>query len=71
VVEFDDRASWSRLWFLDGADTLHRGYDGMLAERDRLLAASNAKTTVSIYDLEAPQAGCPRWWMSPGSSSGG
>jgi hypothetical protein len=58
VVEFDDRASWSRLWFLDGADTLHLGYDGMLAVRDRLLAASNGKTTVSIYDLEAPEAGC-------------
>jgi hypothetical protein len=56
VVEFDDRASWSRLWFLDGADTLHLGYDGMLAERDRLLAASNGKTTVSIYDLEGPEA---------------
>jgi hypothetical protein len=61
VVEFDDRASWSRLWFLDGADTLHLGYDGMLAERHRLLAASNGKTTVSIYDLEAPEmAGCLR-----------
>lgn len=61
VVEFDDRASWSRLWFLDGADTLHRGYDGMLAVRDLLLAASKGKTTVGIYDLEAPaMAGCLR-----------
>jgi len=59
AAAFDDRASWSRLWFLDGADTVHLGYDGTLAVRDRDLAASRGTIAIQIYDLEGPDtAGC-------------
>ncbi len=51
VAEFDDPASWTRIWFLDGADTRRLGYDGMLAVRDAFLAATAGKMQISIYDL--------------------
>ncbi len=59
AAKFDDRASWTRLWFLDGADTVHLGYDGTLAVRNQALAASRGTMAIEIYDLEGPDtAGC-------------
>jgi len=53
VAEFDDPASWTRIWFLEGADTRHLGYDGMLALRDDLLTATGGTMKIRIYDLDA------------------
>ena len=53
VAEFNDPAGWSRLRFLEEADSLHLGYDAVLALRDRLLAVSQAQT-IRIYDLAGP-----------------
>jgi hypothetical protein len=52
VVEFRDPAGWSRLQFLEVADSLHLGYDGVLARRDEALAISNGKQVIRIYDLQ-------------------
>ena len=55
AAQFGDPASWTRLWFLDGADTLHLGYEGTLAVRGHALAANRGAMAIQIYDLEAPE----------------
>jgi hypothetical protein len=54
TVEFADPAGWSRLQFLEVADSLHIGYDGVLARRDQALATSHGKQIIRIYDLQGP-----------------
>lgn len=51
AAEFRDPAGWSRLQFLEVADSLHLGYDGVLARRDEALAISQGKQVIRIYDL--------------------
>jgi hypothetical protein len=52
AAEFRDPAGWSRLQFLEVADSLHLGYDGVLARRDQALAISQGKQIIRIYDLQ-------------------
>ena len=54
AVAFDDPAGWSRLQFVEEADTVHLGYDGVLAARDRILAMSQGQQVIRIYDLQGP-----------------
>ncbi|HYS01810.1 MAG TPA: hypothetical protein VET82_05640 [Candidatus Eisenbacteria bacterium] len=59
AVEFRDAAGWSRLQFLEEADTLHLDYDAVLAVRAHLLATAQGVETLRIYDLEGTgTAGC-------------
>jgi hypothetical protein len=59
AVEFDDRAGWSRVQFLEEADSLHLGYGPTLALRAQALAAAQGAQTLRIYDLEgAGTAAC-------------
>jgi hypothetical protein len=53
VAEFNDPAGWSQWKFLEEADSLHLGYDAILALRDRVLATSQGQT-IRIYDLDGP-----------------
>jgi hypothetical protein len=52
AAQFRDPAGWSRLQFLEVADSLHLGYDGVLARRDQALAISQGKQVIRIYDLQ-------------------
>jgi hypothetical protein len=54
AAEFDDPADWSRLQFLEEADSLHAGYDAVLERREQLLRASQGREIIRIYDLEGP-----------------
>jgi len=59
VAEFDDPAGWSRIFFVGGADTLHAGYDDMLAVRERAVLANAGRMAIQIYDLDgAGTSGC-------------
>jgi hypothetical protein len=58
VAEFNDPAGWSQLQFLETADSLHLGYDGVLAQRSRTLALSHGKQTIRIYDLATLPSPC-------------
>ena len=59
AVEFRDPAGWSRLQFLEEADTLRLDYDAVLAVRARILAAAQGVETLRIYDLDGfGTAGC-------------
>ncbi len=59
VAEFADEAGWSRIHFLEGADTLHSGYDDALAVRAQALSAVGGRKTIRIYDLEGQgTSGC-------------
>jgi hypothetical protein len=54
AVEFNDPADWSKLEFLETADTHHLGYTAMLAIRTQTLEAAAGRTTIRIYDLHGP-----------------
>ena len=52
TAEFRDPAGWSRLQFLEVADSLHLSYGGVLARRDQALALSHGRQVIRIYDLQ-------------------
>ena len=52
AAEFNDPADWSRLQFLEEADSLHTGYNPVLLRRQQLLRASQGQEIIRIYDLE-------------------
>jgi hypothetical protein len=54
AAEFNDPADWSRLEFLETADTHHLGYPAMLAIRRQTLEAGRGRMTIRIYDLHGP-----------------
>ncbi len=53
AAEFNDPADWSRLQFLEDADSLHVGYDAVLLKREQILRASQGREVIRIYDLDA------------------
>jgi hypothetical protein len=59
AAEFMDAAGWSRLEFLEIADSLHLTYDGVLTKRNQALEAGQGRQTIRIYDLDGSgTAGC-------------
>ena len=54
AAEFNDPADWSRLQFLEEADSLHADWNTMLLKREQLLQASQGKEIIRIYDLDGP-----------------
>jgi hypothetical protein len=61
AAEFPDVAGWSRLEFLEIADSLHLTYDAVLAMRTEALAVSQGRQTIRIYDLDGLGTGdCAR-----------
>lgn len=54
IAIFPDTGGWSRLQFVEEADTLHLGYNAALDLRGRLLAQVDNSQTIRIFDLSDP-----------------
>jgi hypothetical protein len=52
AAEFMDAAGWSRLEFLEIADSLHLTYDAVLTKRNQALETAQGRQTIRIYELE-------------------